>query len=78
MRICFRYLYTPDDVANADVVVPTGGDGTFLLAASMINDNKKPVVGLNSDPNRSEGYLCLPKRYSTNVRDAVERLNKVN
>ncbi|KAH1015515.1 hypothetical protein HUJ05_013228 [Dendroctonus ponderosae] len=76
VKVVNRYSYTPEDVANADVVIPTGGDGTFLLAASMINDNKKPVIGLNSDPNRSEGYLCLPKRYSTNVRDAVERLNK--
>lgn len=60
------------------MVIPVGGDGTFLLAASMVTDNQKPVVGFNSDPNRSEGYLCLPKKYSTNIRNAIERLNSVS
>ncbi|CAG9762274.1 unnamed protein product [Ceutorhynchus assimilis] len=78
VKVVNRYQYTEDDIEDADVVIPIGGDGTFLLAASMIFDNKKPVVGLNSDPNRSEGYLCLPKKYSTNIRNAVERLNSGN
>lgn len=75
---CVRYLYTEEDVKESDVVIPVGGDGTFLVAASMVTDNQKPVVGFNSDPNRSEGYLCLPKKYSTNIRDAIERLNSVS
>ncbi|XP_066143092.1 NAD kinase 2, mitochondrial isoform X2 [Euwallacea fornicatus] len=74
-KVVDRYQYTIEDVENSDIVLPVGGDGTFLLAASMVNNNQKPVVGFNSDPNRSEGYLCLPKKYSTNIRDAIERLN---
>lgn len=61
----------------ADIVVPTGGDGTFLLAATRVRDNNKPVIGFNSDPNRSEGHLCLPKKYSTSIREAIERLQNV-
>lgn len=64
-------------VNNADVIMPVGGDGTFLLAASRVKDNKKPVIGFNSDPNRSEGHLCLPKKYSANVQEAIKKLQKV-
>ena len=42
-------------------MVTAGGDGTFLMAASKIPDSNKPIVGFNTDPSRSEGYLCLPK-----------------
>ncbi len=38
-----------------------GGDGAFLMAASKVLNPSKPIVGFNTDPSRSEGYLCLPK-----------------
>lgn len=72
-----RFNYSQENINWADVIVPTGGDGTFLLAASKIKDNNKPVIGFNSDPNRSEGHLCLPKKYSYNIREALEKLQKV-
>lgn len=58
-----RSGYTDEEVSKADVIFTAGGDGTFLLAASRILDAKKPVVGFNTDPDRSEGRLCLPHRY---------------
>ncbi|KAG8228457.1 hypothetical protein J437_LFUL009108 [Ladona fulva] len=73
-RVVNRFDYTESNIAWADAIFPTGGDGTFLLAASRILDSTKPVVGFNSDPSRSEGYLCLPKYYSSNVKEAVEKL----
>ncbi|XP_074035809.1 NAD kinase 2, mitochondrial isoform X2 [Leptinotarsa decemlineata] len=76
VEVVNRLNCNEDMVKEADVVLPTGGDGTFLLAASRVLDNKKPVVGFNSDPTRSEGYLCLPKRYSSDIRGAIERLQK--
>ncbi|KAJ8928861.1 hypothetical protein NQ314_018512 [Rhamnusium bicolor] len=57
-----RFNYTEDKIEKADIILPIGGDGTFLLASSKVKDNKKPVIGFNSDPNRSEGHLCLPKK----------------
>lgn len=75
---CSRINYTRNKVNWADVIVPIGGDGTFLLAASKVMDNTKPVIGFNSDPTRSEGFLCLPKRYSENVDEAVKRLKTVS
>lgn len=61
----------------ADIVVPIGGDGTFLLAASRacpIFSTQKPIIGFNSDPDRSEGRLMLSKHYSNDPKDAVRKL----
>lgn len=61
----------------ADIVVPIGGDGTFLLTASRacpLLANDKPIVGFNSDPIRSEGRLLLPKQYSYEPNEAVRKL----
>ena len=60
--------YTDDIVKWADMIVTTGGDGTFLMGASKILDKNKPVIGFNTDPTRSEGHLCLPKHYSFNIQ----------
>lgn len=64
----------------ADLIVPIGGDGTFLLAAGraspffLSNGKRTPVVGFNSDPRRSEGRLMLPKQYSVQVDEAIRRI----
>ncbi|ODM94814.1 NAD kinase 2, mitochondrial [Orchesella cincta] len=73
-RLVNRFDYTQENIDWADVIVTTGGDGTFLMAANRIQDRNKPVIGFNTDPTRSEGYLCLPKKYSVNVREAVRKL----
>jgi NAD+ kinase len=75
--IVHRSEYTQSNIEWADIIIPTGGDGTYLMAASQVIGNEKPVVGLNSDPSRSEGYLCLPVKYSTNIREAIDKLLKV-
>lgn len=62
-------------------MVPIGGDGTFLLTASRacpLFYNKKPVIGFNSDPDRSEGRLMLPKEYSSEPKEAVQKLINVS
>lgn len=62
------------------MLVPIGGDGTFLLAAGRSsslfsqNPNKTPVAGFNSDPQRSEGRLMLPKEYSSDIEAGVKRI----
>ncbi|KAF5290923.1 hypothetical protein FQR65_LT11505 [Abscondita terminalis] len=75
-KITNRMDYSNSLIDWADVVMPVGGDGTFLLAASKIVNNKKTVIGFNSDPNKSEGYLCLPKRYTEDTKEAIERLQQ--
>lgn len=76
-----RLSFTTEHTKWADVVVPIGGDGTFLLAAgrgSPIGSLKKPIFGFNSDPIRSEGRLMLPKQYSYDPKKAVHKLITVS
>lgn len=57
---CFGEL-TPLHIAGADFIFSLGGDGTFLRTASFLQEGtgRSPVIcGINTDPNRSEGYLC--------------------
>ncbi|XP_067003696.1 NAD kinase 2, mitochondrial [Anabrus simplex] len=75
-KVVNRFTYTEESIEWADVIIVAGGDGTFLLAASRIAGNAKPVIGFNSDPSRSEGHLCLPKKYSENYLEAIEKLKK--
>lgn len=73
----YRFNYTESNISWCNAVFPIGGDGTFLLAASRIPNCRKPVVGFNSDPCRSEGHLCLPKKYSTDIQSALKKLKEV-
>ncbi|XP_068279745.1 NAD kinase 2, mitochondrial isoform X2 [Nyctibius grandis] len=46
----------------------------MLLAASKVFDKFKPVIGVNTDPERSEGHLCLPVRYTYSFPEALQKL----
>ncbi|UXI18456.1 pleckstrin-like protein domain-containing family F member 2-like [Sarcoptes scabiei] len=63
-KVVNRFGYSKELIDWSDIIITSGGDGTFLLAANKIPDNKKPLIGVNSDPTRSIGHLCLPKYYS--------------
>lgn len=47
---------------SPDLVISIGGDGTFLRASHLLhpryNTQKVPIIGINSNPTRSEGRLC--------------------
>ena len=43
-----------------DLVIAVGGDGTFLHAARNITH--APILGVNSDPDRSEAVFCAGTR----------------
>uniref|UniRef100_A0A0R3RX77 NAD kinase 2, mitochondrial n=1 Tax=Elaeophora elaphi TaxID=1147741 RepID=A0A0R3RX77_9BILA len=74
-RTVQRFDYNDAAISWADAVFSAGGDGTFLHAASRISSTEKPVIGINTDPKGSEGYLCLLKKLSHEYfRDALKRL----
>lgn len=74
-KVVQRFDYTEDAVNWADAVMAAGGDGTFLLAASRIHQRDKPVIGINTDPQGSEGYMCLMRKLpKEHFRSALQRL----
>ncbi|XP_037903864.1 NAD kinase 2, mitochondrial isoform X2 [Hermetia illucens] len=82
VRVANRTSLDKDTIKWADILVPVGGDGTFLLTAGRTcplfcrTQHKIPVIGFNSDPTRSEGHLMLPRKYSEDPDDAVKRILK--
>ncbi|XP_028175516.1 NAD kinase 2, mitochondrial [Ostrinia furnacalis] len=76
VEMASRLTYSDDLIKWCDVVVPCGGDGTFLLAASRVRDNNKPVIGFNSAPHKSVGRLCLPTWCSNDVKGALHALKE--
>uniref|UniRef100_A0A6I8Q4J5 NAD kinase 2, mitochondrial n=1 Tax=Xenopus tropicalis TaxID=8364 RepID=A0A6I8Q4J5_XENTR len=74
VRLVKRRDYDEETVRWADAIISAGGDGTMLLAASKVQDRFKPVIGVNTDPERSEGHLCLPVRYTWSFPEALQKL----
>ncbi|KAM7393360.1 hypothetical protein PAMA_008155 [Pampus argenteus] len=74
VRVVKRGEYDKEVVRWADAIISAGGDGTMLLVASKVLSKDKPVVGVNTDPERSEGHLCLPVRYTRAFPEALEKL----
>uniref|UniRef100_A0A915JJX5 NAD(+) kinase n=1 Tax=Romanomermis culicivorax TaxID=13658 RepID=A0A915JJX5_ROMCU len=74
-RTVQRWDYSEENIEWADAIFTAGGDGTFLLAASKIRSRNKPVIGINTDPSGSEGYMCLLKKLPENkFPEALSRL----
>ena len=46
-----------DNFKDADLAVTIGGDGTFIRAASFIKAKDTLIIGINSEPEFSEGAL---------------------
>jgi len=57
-RVRFDWVYRADlrGIRRYQLVVSVGGDGTFLQAARSVENT--PILGVNSDPRRSEAVFC--------------------
>lgn len=71
MGITYQLIYRADlkPVADTDVVISLGGDGTFLEVSHYINDI--PIFGVNSDPKKSTGFYCCTN--ASGFREVFQR-----
>lgn len=51
-----------------------GGDGTYLRTAGIIENKETPMLGINTDPTRSIGFLCNNKIYNDTKEKQIERI----
>lgn len=61
LKVSTAYRANAEKVLNHDMVVTVGGDGTLLWAQKFIGADI-PVLGVNSDPERSVGALTCTNR----------------
>ncbi|XP_076623703.1 NAD kinase 2, mitochondrial, partial [Colletes latitarsis] len=71
----FRIIDAMKYVNWADLVIPIGGDGTFLLASKLIKDNTKPVFGINPNIFSGSNIFTLPPKYAVNIGSIFEKLH---
>jgi len=53
----YRAELTTESLADKDIVISVGGDGTFLEASHVVPP-EIPMLGVNSDPDRSVGFFA--------------------
>lgn len=61
MKQCYQVNEDDFKDEDLDLVVSLGGDGTFLKTASFVKNRTLPMLGINTDPQRSVGCLCNRK-----------------
>uniref|UniRef100_A0A8C7MFP0 NAD kinase 2, mitochondrial n=1 Tax=Oncorhynchus kisutch TaxID=8019 RepID=A0A8C7MFP0_ONCKI len=66
-----------EGIEVSDAIISAGGDGTIpLLVASKVFNKDQSVLGVNTDPERSEGHLCLPVCYTHAFPEALQKLHR--
>ena len=60
VEVELAYRATLNVTRRYDLVISVGGDGTFLHAARSVRQT--PILGVNSDPARSEAVFCAATR----------------
>ena len=74
LSVSFDLVYRANLKTSApyDLVVSVGGDGTLLQASHVVDD--LPVLGVNSDPRRSEAVFCAATKgnFVRVLRQALE------
>lgn len=63
---------TAELVADADLIISVGGDGTFMHVARLLGD--QPILGVNSSPRTSQGHYCAatPDTFGACLDEALD------
>ena len=81
-ELFYRAELSPESIEDKDLVISVGGDGTFLEASHTVPAGL-PMLGVNSDPQRSTGFFSATdaegvdafiKNLDNQPRTAADRL----
>jgi NAD+ kinase len=68
---------TPEQTKDKSLVISLGGDGCFLRTQSCVTSINTPMLGINTDPQRSLGILCGKFLYKQNITEKhIEKIFK--
>lgn len=67
----YRAELTSENISDCDLVISVGGDGTFLEASHAVPP-AIPMLGVNSDPERSTGFFSATD--ADGISDFIRRL----
>ncbi|CAL4082936.1 unnamed protein product, partial [Meganyctiphanes norvegica] len=65
---------TENNINVIIIMVSAGTARSTHVTPETILNRGKPLIGFNSDPMRSKGQLCLPQKYSVEVKEAIDKL----
>ncbi|RMF07321.1 hypothetical protein D6764_00120, partial [Candidatus Woesearchaeota archaeon] len=73
IEYCFvhRARINPDHVRGCDLIIVIGGDGTFLRTSHFV-EGKTPLLGVNSDPSKKEGFFL--RTYAETFQKRLEKI----
>lgn len=82
VKQCFQLEDSDVEDPEIDLVLSLGGDGTFLKTASKIKNRSLPILGVNTDPQRSVGCLCNRKvffdKYEKDISKMMRYIEREN
>ena len=58
-------------LADVDLMVAVGGDGTVLSSAHFLDHGTIPLLGINSDPNISQEDMKVTKKKTDERRYGI-------
>ncbi len=68
----YRAELTSENISDCDLVISVGGDGTFLEASHAVPPGI-PMLGVNSDPERSTGFFSATDGAASAISSASSR-----
>jgi len=66
-----RRNLTGNMITKTDLIITIGGDGTYLRASHFVFDST-PILGINPDPTRKEGFYT-----SINYNDILKKIDQI-
>lgn len=67
-----------DEIKKYNYIISVGGDGTFLTCGHIIDNSRQILLGINSNPIKSEGFLCQIPFDENRIIDALNRIVNEN
>jgi NAD kinase len=65
-----------EDLNSFDYIISVGGDGTFLTCGHLIDNNRQILLGVNSNPSQSVGFLCQIPFEEDTIRKTMKRIRE--